>query len=204
MMRPDSPQTSARPFGLENPGITIKPYPNCWAHHKVLQAVLELREKHAIAPENVERVEVDLQTDKPTYRYTAPKTDLEARYSLGYGIVLALLDGELTLAQYAPERLQRQDTLEMLGRIQNVPAADEQARQTVTICMKNGQRYSGRVQYSKGHPLYDPMYLSEVQEKYRLLAGRLLPQHQVEASMQAIVHLEETADVSDVMDLLVV
>lgn len=192
------------PFGLENPGITIKPYPNCWAHHKVLQAVLELREKHAIAPENVERVEVDLQTDKPTYRYTAPKTDLEARYSLGYGIALALLDGELTLAQYAPERLQRQDTLEMLGRIQNVPAADEQARQTVTICMKNGQRYSGRVQYSKGHPLYDPMYLSEVQEKYRLLAGRLLPQHQVEASMQAIVHLEEAADVSDVMDLLVV
>ena len=62
------------PFGLENPGITIKPYPNCWAHHKVLQAVLELREKHAIAPENVERVEVDLQTDKPTYRNAAEYT----------------------------------------------------------------------------------------------------------------------------------
>lgn len=71
--------------------------------------------------------------------------------------------------------------------------------------MKNGQRYSGRVQYSKGHPLYDPMCLSEVQgEVSPAWRDVCCPQHQVEASMQAIVHLEEAADVSDVMDLLVV
>ena len=190
-------------FALENPGITIKPYPNCWAHHKVLQAVLELRQAHGIAPQDVLRVEVDLQDDKPTYRYLRPKTDLEARYSLPYGIALALLDGELTLEQYRDDRITRQDTLEMMDRIVNVPGSTPEEQQTVTIFLKDGRILCHRVRYSKGHPLHDPMTLEETKEKYRLCAGRLLPAAQVEESMEAILNLEAFDDVSKIMNLLV-
>lgn len=191
-------------FALENPGITIKPYPNCWAHHKVLQAVLELRQLHHILPQDVDHVEVDVQDDKPTYRYLRPKTDLEARYSLPYGIALALLDGELTLEQYAPDRLTSQATLDMMDRIVPTPGATPEAQQTVTIVLKDGTRLQKRVLYSKGHPHHDPLTLDEVKEKYRVCAGLLLPPSQVEESMEAILNLENAGDVSKIMDLLIV
>lgn len=193
-----------QPLCLLEPGITIKPYPNCWAHHKVLQAVLELREAYHIRPENVDRIYVDLQLDKPTYRYLEPKTDLEARYSLSYGIALALLDGELTLNQYADDRICRKDSIELMRRIVNTPAADAAGQQTVAVVMKDGQRYERRVQYSKGHPKYDPLTMEEVQNKYRACAGRLLPAKQAEASMEAILSLEQMEDMSELVDLLVI
>lgn len=193
-----------KPFKLLDPGITIKPYPNCWAHHKVLQAVLELKEEHHITAASVDKVFVDLQKGKPTYRYLLPKTDLEARYSLGYGIALALLDGELTLRQYADDRICAPDTREMMGKIVDTPSADTAQQQTVVIVLKDGTRYSRRVAYSKGHPLHDPLTMEEIQAKYRTCAGMLLPSQKVEASMEKILHLEEVDDFSSVMDTLII
>ena len=69
--------------------------------------------------------------------------------------------------------------------------------------MKDGTRYENSVRYSKGHPLHDPLTMEELQAKYRACAGRLLPEKQVEASMEAILSLEQAEDVSRVMDLLV-
>ncbi|MEA4933121.1 MAG: MmgE/PrpD family protein [Lawsonibacter sp.] len=191
-------------FRLKNPGITIKPYPNCWAHHKVLQATLELVARYDIRPEDVERIEVDLQLDKPTYRYVEPKTDLEARYSLSYGIALAILDRELTLAQYADDRIQRADSVAMMRRIFHTPKDTAAQQQVISILTRDGSRYENAVAFSKGHPLHDPLTMAEVQDKYRLCAGRILPPSQVEASMDAILHLEDVADFSRVLDLLVV
>lgn len=190
------------PLRLLEPGITIKPYPNCWAHHKVLQAVLELREQYQIRPEDVAYVYVDMQMDKPTYRYRIPKTDLEARYSLSYGIAAALLDGQLTLEQYTDERIKSEDCAAMMARIVDTPAmGNEQHR--VRIQLKNGTEVDKRIQYSKGHPLHDPLSLEEICEKYRTCAGRILPRQQVEASMDMILHLEKVLDLRLVLDLLV-
>lgn len=197
-------QGLGQPFRLLEPGITIKPYPNCWAHHKVLQAVLKLKQEHRLEAEEVAAVYVDLQKNKPTYRYLEPKTDLEARYSLGYGIAAALLDGELTLEQYADARIQAPDIRAMLAKIIDTPTDDPVKQQTVRIVMKDGMEYTECILHSKGHPIFDPMTLDEVLEKYRVCAGMLLPEEQVEASMDKILHLEEVGDFAEVMDVLVV
>ena len=191
-----------KPLRLLDPGITIKPYPNCWAHHKVLQAVLELKKEHDIRPEDVAHVYVDLQMDKPTYRYRIPKTDLEARYSLSYGIAAALQDGELTLEQYTDQRVHSADCAAMMERIVDVPAEGD-AQHNVVIELRDGSRLEKRIRYSKGHPHHDPLTLDEVCQKYRTCARRLLPRQQVEDSMEAILHLEAADDLRGVMDLLV-
>lgn len=191
------------PFMLINPGITIKPYPNCWAHHKVLQAVLELKNGKNIHAEEVDKIYVDLQSGKPTYRYLLPKTDLEARYSLGYGIAVALLDGEITLRQYEDNRICSDEVRDMISRIVDTPATDVAGLQTVKIVMKDGTQYENRVMYSKGHPLHDPMTMKETKDKYRLLAGMLLPEAKVEESMDMILNLETIEDFSAVMDVLI-
>ena len=194
----------AQPYRLLDPGITIKPYPNCWAHHKVLQAVLELKAEHQIAAQDVAAVYVDLQKNKPTYRYLRPKTDLEARYSLGYGIAVALLDGEITLNQYADDRIQSDAVRAMLERIIDVPSEDPAKQQTVIIELMDGQKVSKRVLYSKGHPLYDPMSLEETKTKYRELAAMTLDERKVERSMELILNLESVDDFSQVMNSLII
>lgn len=191
------------PFRVIEPGITIKPYPNCWAHHKVLQAVLKLKAEHGIVGEEVKAVYVDLQKDKPTYRYLNPQTVLEACYSLGYGIAAALADGELTLRQYEHERLFAPDIRKLMEKIVDTPSSEPERQQTVEIEMCSGELYSERIVWSKGHPLHDPMTLDEVKEKYRICAGKLLPEKKVASSMELILHMEDVRDFSVVMDTLV-
>lgn len=191
-----------KPFKLLDPGITIKPYPNCWAHHKVLQATLELEKQYQIRAEDIDKIYVDLQSGKPTYRYLDPKTDLEARYSLGYGIAAALLDGELTLDQYAADRIGSEPIRSIMAKIIDTPAQGAE-QHTITIVTKDGTQYKKGVLHSKGHPLYDPMSMEEVQKKYQSCASMWLPQKKVQSSMEAILHLDQVDDFAEVMDTLV-
>ncbi|MEN6414192.1 MAG: MmgE/PrpD family protein [Veillonellales bacterium] len=191
------------PYRLIDPGITIKPYPNCWAHHKVIDAVLHLIHTHNIHADQVVSVEVDLQPDKPTYRYLEPKTDLEARYSLGYGIALCLLDGELGLAQFAAERIQDSQTKQTMAKIKHVPQSAGPEQNNVTIVMQDGTRHMHNVAYSKGHPLYNPMSDEEIMQKYRLCAGRTLSPDRVERSAAMITNLENVEDMKSVVDSLI-
>lgn len=191
------------PFRLLEPGITIKPYPNCWAHHKVLDSVLHLQKTHDIRPDQVARVEVDLQPDKPTYRYLAPKTDLEARYSLGYGIALCLLDGMLGLDQFADDRIGDARTTGMMARIQHVPQAPGAAQNEVAIILTDGRRLTHRTAHSKGHPHFNPMSDDEVQAKFTGCATRLLPAAQAARAAELINALEDVSDLALVMDALV-
>lgn len=193
-----------KPFKLLDPGITIKPYPNCWAHHKVLQAVLQLKKEKHIAADEVAAIYVDLQSGKPTYRYLEPKTDLEARYSLGYGIAVAILDGEITLRQYDENRIGASDVTDMIKKIVDTPASDPSQQNIVKIEMNNGEVYSSNIMYSKGHPIHDPLSMEEIIEKYKGCAGLLLPEEKIESSVQAILHLEDVKDFSEVMDTLIV
>ncbi len=191
------------PYRLIDPGITIKPYPNCWAHHKVIDAVLYLIHSHGIRADQVAAIEVDLQPDKPTYRYLEPKTDLEARYSLGYGIALCLLDGQLGIAQFAAERIQDAQTKLIMKKIKHVPQTPGPNQNTVTIVLQDGTRSAHNVPYSKGHPHHNPMSDEETMQKYRLCAGRTLTPAGVERSASMICKLEEVKDLNLLVDNLV-
>jgi len=183
--------------------ITIKPYPNCWAHHNVRDAVLHLQKHHDIRADPVDCVEVDLQPDKPTYRYLAPKTDLEARYSLRYGIALCLLDGTLGLDQFADDRITDPRTTEMLSGVHHAPQALGAAQNEVVIVLTDGRRLAHRVEHSKGHPRFNPMSDAEVQDKFTGCATRLLPEAQAVRAAKLINTLVEVSDMALVMDALV-
>lgn len=191
------------PFRLLNPGITIKPYPNCWAHQKVYDSVLKLKREHHINAEDVAEILVDLQSYKPTYRYVEPQTDLQARYSLGYGIAVALLDGKIEIEEYDDDRITAPETKAMLAKIKDTPQPEGPEQHRITIVMNDGKKYSDMTRYSKGHPLYNPLSDDELFEKYRTCAGRTLGSEKVEKSLEAIMNLESIDDLSSVIDLLI-
>jgi len=167
------------PWSIVKPGINLKPYPNCWAHHRVYDSMLHLVAKHDLKPDDVESILCDLQPEKPTYRYLQPQTDLEARYSLGYGIAVCLMDGEMTLKQYEAKRIADPKTIEVMSKIRHTPQSSEAGKHTVTVVLKNGTTYVHMTEHSKGNAIHAPLSDREVEEKYRLCAGRVLSAEKV-------------------------
>lgn len=118
-----------------------------------IDAALELRARHGFAGGAVAEVEVDIfdvahliigggaEGDKRVVH-----TKEQADHSLPYMIAVALLDGELLPAQYAPERLGAADVQDLLRRVTIRPDPGFSARFPeelpcrVAVILKDGQR----------------------------------------------------------------
>ena len=99
-------------------GLEIKKYPMCYAAHRTLQGVLDLRSAHALALADVERVEVvtSHQALLPLL-HARPQTGLEAKFSLQYGVAAALLDGQVGLASFTDAAVQRPEAQAFLPQV---------------------------------------------------------------------------------------
>jgi 2-methylcitrate dehydratase PrpD len=190
------------PYSVISPGINLKPYPNCWAHHKVYDSMLYLVTTHDVRPDDVEFIMCDLQPEKPTYRYLHPQTDLEAKYSLGYGIAMCLMDRKLTTEQYGAERVLDPKTVEILSKIKHTPQSSEQEKHKVSIVMKNGNRYSHTTEYSKGHAIHSPLSDQELIEKFRSCADGVLTHDQVERFLELISAMEKVDNIALIVSTL--
>ena len=179
-----------KPFGVLDPGINIKPYPNCWAHHRVYDAMLDLIQLHDIKPQDFECIVCDLQPDKPTYRYLEPKNDFEAKYSLGYGIAMCLLERKLQLDQYKPEKIEAPETRKIISKIQHVPRQVNSDKHLVTIKMYNGNKYSKMIEYSKGHAKFNPLTDRELEDKFINCAQRVLPDQKISSAIELFSEMD--------------
>ena len=99
-----------------------------------LEAVLELREEHGFAANDVASIEIDI-FDVAYHiigggeegNKTLVRSKEEADHSLPYMIAVALLDGQVMPDQYRPERIQREDVQALLRRV-IVRPSDEYSR----------------------------------------------------------------------------
>ncbi len=109
---------------LEGVQMTIIKRYNAEGHSQsTLEAVLELRQA-GLRGEDVERI--DLHVFDVSYEIIGPgagdkkkvSTKEEADHSLPYLVAAALIDGEMTPAQYADERVNRTDVQALLQRVE--------------------------------------------------------------------------------------
>lgn len=94
-----------------------------------IEGLLELREREAIAPEAVEQIEAEIFLT--AYDIIGGgaygdrmhvETKEQADHSLPYLLAVALIDGELSPRQFAPERIRRADVQDLLQRVRVRPA----------------------------------------------------------------------------------
>ncbi len=117
---------------LERATRTIVKRFNAEIHSQsAIEGALELKRMHGLAGPEIAAVEIDIfdvayhiigggeEGDKRRVR-----TKEEADHSLPYMVAVALLDGEVTPAQYRLERLRRDDVQSLLRRVTVRPSAD--------------------------------------------------------------------------------
>lgn len=97
-------------------GLAVKLYPCCYALQRPISAVAALPE---IEAEQVERVSVQTPASslQPLIHH-APRTGLEAKFSLEYGIAAAILDRHPGLSSFDDEAVRRPAAQKLMQRVE--------------------------------------------------------------------------------------
>ncbi len=192
---------------------SVKKYNAEFHAQSVLEGLLELRTAQQVRPEEIERVTIEVfdvayhiigggeEGEKHQVR-----SKEEADHSLPYMVAVALLDGDVSPAQYMPERIMREDVQSLLRRVTIQP--DEtlsklfpaQMPCRIQVILKDGRQFSAeKLDYEGFHTR--PLSWEKAVAKFERLAAPFTNDTQRAAIREVVAHLEEK-DVAQLTELL--
>jgi 2-methylcitrate dehydratase PrpD len=176
----EAPVAAGRPWQLPRGGLNVKKYPLCFATHRALDGMLDLLAERRVAPEEVERVTVTIsRRNRSTLRYAAPRTGLEAKFSMQFAMACALLAGRVGLPELEDAFVQRPEVQALMRRVEVLPEdreahdrAGEAPEDIVAVELRDGTRLRRAVDYVRGGP-EKPLRPGELAAKFEacLAAG---------------------------------
>jgi 2-methylcitrate dehydratase PrpD len=105
----------ASPHVIEVDGLTPKRHPCCGSTHNTIDAILDLRAEHGFAADDVAAVESHVGiANARNLAYPEPTDEMQARFSMQYCVALALRGDRLTLADFTPEAVARDEVRRLL------------------------------------------------------------------------------------------
>jgi len=177
---------------------SIKPHACCRYAQGPIDGVLELRARHALAPDRVARIDIGLVDAafpiicEPLAAKRRPTSVVDAQFSLPFCAAVALTDGVASAESFTPARF----TDPTVQRVMDVVHAERDPELDayypavwpawVRITTHDGERLETRVMHPKGDPENFPS-AGELTAKFETLAGRVL-------SAAEIARLTETTD----------
>lgn len=157
-----------QPLELLASGIEVKKYPLCYATHRTLDGVLDLRAEQGLTLADLRSVHVRTSAGALTpLIHTRPQTGLEAKFSMQYAVTGALLDGAVLLSSFTDEAVRRPEAQAFLPQVTtddhtNSPTFPRWAEIEVTL--KNGSGLRKRVDLLRGSA-DAPLTLQELSTK---------------------------------------
>ncbi|TMA67956.1 MAG: MmgE/PrpD family protein [Deltaproteobacteria bacterium] len=163
-------------FFIAKPGIAIKLYPCAGVLHPVLDLTLDLRVRHRIEPNNIDRIRVGLDTNAALpLVYENPKDNLQAKFSLNFAVAVAIVDGKAGLKQFTAERVHDPKIKRLMKRVELVRRPLRQEKHEtgvdseIEIVMIDGAVHRARGSVARGHPSL-PASRAEIEDKLRQCA----------------------------------
>ncbi len=156
---------------LADPGLRLKPYASCRGSHRSIEAAIELRRSLDLEPDQIVRVEIDPTPEaRQILRYSSPETELEAKFSVEYGVAVALVDGAGGIAQFSQDRIMSPDVRRVLDKVELVPTDDvatfdEAFRPESVAVTTAGGTFRNVVELELGHP-HRPLSAEHASEKF--------------------------------------
>ena len=175
---------------------STKLYAACHLLHATIDAGRAIRDRAAPAPEAI--ADVECYVHPLAVKVAAipePQSGLEAKFSAAYCAALALTRGEAGESEFTDPAAPDPALVGLTRRIR--PVADPalgipEARMRVRL--HDGRVLDEVVRAARGTP-GQPVSRQEVEEKFRRLAGVVLPAGQVGRLLEALRHLRELPDV---------
>jgi 2-methylcitrate dehydratase len=189
----------------------MKAFPTEALTHTPISAVLDLVKTNDLHPEQVEKIQIrslaraaDILSDPSKYD---PHTKETADHSLPYVIAAALVERQVTPAQFTMEKILNPKIREQLRKVEVVADPEIEKvfpalqRVIVNIDTTDGRKLTKQLDYPKGDPR-NPLNDQEVEEKFSALAEGVLSPGAQERLKEAIWSLERVGSISDLMSLM--
>ncbi len=197
-----------RPFKL--PQAQMKYFLSESHSHAPITAALELYRR--VTADDIKDITIytywfawsEIGSEREKWRPTTRET---ADHSLPYIVAAVLLDGRFGDEIFSEERLQDEKIHQLADKIM-VKEDPELSRQfpekypcRIEITTRSGNTLTASVEYPRGHHK-NPMTDEEVSDKFRSLAGRVLPKKQIEQALTSLWKIEEASDLELLFEMV--
>jgi 2-methylcitrate dehydratase len=189
----------------------MKFFPTEALTHAPISAVLDLVKENDLHPDQVAKIQIrslaraaDILSDPSKYD---PHTKETADHSLPYVIAAALVDRQVTPAQFEMAKIMDPTLRAQLKKVEVVADPEIEKvfpalqRVVVTITRTDGRTVTRQLDYPKGDPR-NPLSDSEIEEKFAALADGVLSKQAQSRLKDAIWNLEKVSSVSKLMALM--
>jgi len=154
-------------------GLGLKLYPCCYALQRPIAAVAELDSRPPAVRIRSIRVSTPASSLAPLI-HRRPRTGLEGKFSLEYGIAATLLDGRPGLDSFSDEAVRRPDAVRLGEAVETVATAGGEdllaGEVEIEVTLEDGERLSARLKLPPGAPDRPPTD-EELRTKLELCAG---------------------------------
>jgi 2-methylcitrate dehydratase PrpD len=180
----------------------FKPYACGSLTHPTIEAVLELRKEHDVAPDAISSIEATVN-DYVSW-VTAkgnPATGLEGKFSIYHSAAVAAVDGAASVRQFTDDRVNDPEIDAMRGRVSIVvDEALPKDAATVTMKLTDGRLLTRTISHNKGTPDH-PMTDDEIEGKFMELAAERLGDDVARRVAEMCWDLERQGDVGAMVKL---
>jgi 2-methylcitrate dehydratase PrpD len=195
---------------FEGENIGDKPYPCCGLTHACIDAALALLVKHEIKVEKIKDILVYggpsvYGLSQPPEIKKAPRTIIDAQFSVPYVVATALVKGKVTVDDFTEEAIKRPEILKVARGI-NTRLVEEMSRHGVgpggvTLTMQDGTQYTEEVEHCLGS-VERPMAFEDIVRKFRDCAPssiKPLSNDEVEKVIEMVGRLEKLDDATEII-----
>ncbi|MBI2360651.1 MAG: MmgE/PrpD family protein [Deltaproteobacteria bacterium] len=197
-----------RPYFMQEPGISIKPYPSGSLSHPAQDLILDMVKQNDLHAEDIDSIEVGTNSNVPNALiYPMPKTSLEGKFSIPFCMAIGVLERKAGIAQFTDRKVRDPRVVEMMRRVTLVVDPElealgyDQVRSRIRVRLKDGRTIEGRADVARGHP-QKPMSWAEIGEKFRDCARLVLSRKDTEAAVELVANIERARSVFPLIRVL--
>lgn len=188
----------------------MKAFPTEALTHAPISATLDIIIENDLTPDQVKEVHIsslaraaDILADPSKYD---PRSKETADHSLPYVIAAAIVDRQVTPAQFEQERIMNDKIREQLNKVVVVADPEIEAvfpelqRVKVKVTTTDGKEFEKQLDYPKGDPR-NPLTDTEIEDKFDALATPVLSDDARKRLKEAVWNLEDLGSITELMDL---
>jgi 2-methylcitrate dehydratase PrpD len=173
-----------------------------------MDALLEMVKEYGLTSDNVKEVRLRAGPNiLEPLRYQTPVNELEARFSLQFGLSSILLEGKAGLREYTDEFVNSSRVQEMMRRVRTIHDPEiarmgtDKMRSVVEVELVDGRVVRRVAEDARGTP-EKPLREEDVYRKFVECSSFALGEEEPRTIYEETKHIMEYSDINEFTDLL--